>query len=70
MSDNAQQIFHGVLMLVVVAAEWYVMQPYREPVIARMWDAVARLCRFLAYRIGRYALKAEHNYYIAAEAGI
>lgn len=54
----------------VVVIEWYMMQPYHEPVVARLWAFLARLYRGIAEGFGRAALHAEYNYYLAAGAGI
>lgn len=58
------------LMVAVIALEWYAMQPYQEPVMARLWLAVSVVARRMALWWGRLALHAEHSYYIAAEAGL
>lgn len=64
------EILRASLMAAIILLEWWLMQPYHEPVIARLWDMIARWARFMAARFGWLALHAEHNYYIAAEAGI
>lgn len=65
-----EELIRAGVMILVIGLEWYMMQPYREPVVARFWEFIARLARRIAYRAGRIALHAEHSYYIAAEAGL
>lgn len=67
---DSNDFIRAGLMIAVVAIEWWAMQPYHEPVLARIWHALAAFCRAMAERFGWFALHAEHNYYIAAEAGI
>lgn len=54
----------------MVIVLWWTMQPYNEPVLARFYNWVAKLCYWLARKTGTLGLTAEHRYYICAEAGI
>jgi hypothetical protein len=58
------------LTFILIMAEVWAMQPYHEPVIAALWQRLMQICQRLALMFGRAALNAEHNYYIAIEAGI
>jgi hypothetical protein len=71
MNDDAkQELFRLGVMLLAIAAEWYAMQPYQEPVLARMWLCLYRVFQFLGRLFGGWGLKAEHRYYICVEAGL
>lgn len=52
----------GLIMLAIIAAEWWAMQPYHEPVMARIWLALARWCQRMAYRLGMLGLEFEYRY--------
>jgi hypothetical protein len=70
MSESKNEVLRAAVMITVIAFEWYAMQPYHDPLIARFWEYLARMCRMAAERFGRAAIAAENNYYIALEAGI
>lgn len=70
MDDTRSEIIRYILMSLAVLLEWYMMQPYHEPLLARLWFVLASVAQNIARRFGTLALNAEHNYYIAAEAGI
>jgi hypothetical protein len=57
------------LAFVLVMVEYWAMQPYHEPIIAKIWQLWMRFCQKVAYAFGRAGLVAEHNYYLAVEAG-
>lgn len=65
-----EELIRAGLMIIIIGLEWYAMQPYREPVIARFWEFAAFVFRRIAYWAGKHALHAENQYYIAAEAGL
>lgn len=67
---DKSELMRIALMTGVVVFEWYMMQPYHEPVLARAWHILARIYQGIAAAFGRAALHAEHNYYVAAEAGL
>lgn len=67
---DSGDVLRAALMLGVVAAEWWLMQPYHDPVVARFWAFMARLWRELAEFFGWLALDAEQNYYISVGAGL
>lgn len=50
-------------MLVIVAAEWWAMQPYHEPILGKLWYTLAKYCYRIAERMGRLGLTCEYNYY-------
>lgn len=64
------ELIRAGLMILIIGLEWYAMQPYREPVIARFWEFIASVSQRIARRAGMLALHAENQYYIAAEAGL
>lgn len=66
MSDGMR----ALLMALIVALEWWSMQPYHEPVMAWLWNLIMRVARRVAETCGWVALHAEHNYYLAVEAGL
>lgn len=70
MSEGKQELIRVLLMTGVVIFEWYAMQPYHEPVMARFWLFIARFCQRIAAILGRMGLTAEHHYYVAAEMGL
>lgn len=63
--DLKSTLVKCAVMLVVVAAEYWAMQPYNEPIMPRVWQFLARLCYKLAYRLGTLGLRCEHEYYEA-----
>lgn len=67
---DKEEALRAGIALAVVLIEWYAMQPYHEPVIARIWLFLARLAQTIARKAGQFGLHAEHNYYIAVEAGL
>lgn len=50
-------------MLIVVAAEWWAMQPYQEPLMPRFWHMLAGFFYRMARRFGELGLKCEYNYF-------
>lgn len=64
MSDETRQkMIQAAAMLLAVAAEWYMMQPYHEPLTARFWMAISSACKRIALGFGQLGLKAEAEYY-------
>lgn len=59
------KLVEAAAMLVVVYAEYWAMQPYHEPVLAKLWFWLARQCYRIAAFFGRLGLLAEHEYYEA-----
>jgi hypothetical protein len=64
-SDWKAELFKAAIMCGIVAYEWYAMQPYHEPLIAKFWLWFSRLCYGIARRFGTLGLAAEHEYYLA-----
>lgn len=62
---NREDVFKAALMLVVVAAEWWAMQPYHEPMLAKLYYWVAKFCYAVAHRLGSLGITFEHAYYEA-----
>jgi hypothetical protein len=60
--DVKSTIIKALTMLAVVAAEWWMMQPYHEPVLARLWYWLARYCYRLAHGFGSLGLEFEYRY--------
>lgn len=67
MSDG---IIRALVAAVVMAAEWWLMQPYHDPLQARLWLALTAFWRRLAEAAGWLALDAEHNYYLTSGAAL
>jgi hypothetical protein len=65
MDNWKQELLKAVLLAGVVAYEWYAMQPYHEPLLAKLWLRIARFCYGIARRFGAYGLAAENEYYLA-----
>jgi hypothetical protein len=63
--DIRTTLIKAVAMLAVVAAEWWIMQPYHEPLIPRVYQALARFFYHLASRFGRIGLECEYRYHEA-----
>lgn len=57
-------------IVIAVAMEWWIMQPYHEPLLARAWLYLMTACHWVAYQLGRLGIIAEHQYYMAVEAGL
>ena len=60
--DIKSTIIKTVAMLAIIAAEWYMMQPYNEPLIPRLYQMLARFFYRLAYRFGSTGLSFEAKY--------
>jgi hypothetical protein len=52
-------------MLAVILAQWWMMQPYHEPLIPRLYQVLAAYCYRLAGLFGTWGLTFEYNYYQA-----
>lgn len=65
MQDWRLKLIEAGVMLVVVAVEYWAMQPYHKPLLASFWLWLAKLCQRVAGRFGMLGLVAEHNYYEA-----
>jgi len=52
-------------MLLIVAAQWWAMQPYHEPMLAKLWQVLAQFCYNAARKFGQLGLSFEYNYYQA-----
>lgn len=63
--DLSSTIIKAIAMLIVILAEYWVMQPYHEPLLARLWASLARLCYRIALRFGSLGMGFENNYYEA-----
>jgi hypothetical protein len=58
----------AALLLEVVVwsfAIWLLTAPVGEPLTPRAWHHTAEVCRNLAFRFGRLAIRAERNYWKA-----
>lgn len=64
-NDWKTELFKAVVMLAVVGAEWWMMQPYHEPLIPRMWLTLARFFQGWARRLGMLGMTFEYKYYEA-----
>lgn len=67
---SKEDLVRAGLALTIVVVQYWAMQPYHEPIFARLWQILMRFCYGMAERFGYMGLVAEHNYYIAVEAGI
>jgi len=63
--DMKTTLLKALAMLLIVAAEWWAMQPYHEPLLPKLYQLLARLCYRIAGRMGSLGLKMEYNYYEA-----
>jgi hypothetical protein len=63
--DLKSTLIKAAAMLVVVLAEYWVMQPYHEPFLANIWQRMARLCYRIARRFGEMGIRYENNYFEA-----
>jgi hypothetical protein len=50
-------------MLLIVAVEWWTMQPYHEPLLGKLWYMLAKLCYKIAGKAGSMGLNFEYSYY-------
>lgn len=64
-NDWRIELLKAAAMMVVVATEWWMMQPYHEPILARLWLTMARFCYSVARKFGSLGLAFEHNYFLA-----
>jgi len=69
-AERVTELLRLAGLLIAVMAEWWLMQPYHEPVLARAWLWLMTFCYTTARWLGRAGLHAEHEYYIAVEAGL
>jgi hypothetical protein len=63
--DLKSTLIKAVAMLVVVLAEYWVMQPYHEPMLAKVWQTMARFCYRIAQYFGELGIHYEYNYFEA-----
>lgn len=64
--DSIQStIIKVIAMLIIIAAQWWAMQPYHEPLLAKLWQTLAQYCYKMARRFGQLGLTFEYNYYQA-----
>jgi len=65
-NDNwKSELVKAALMTLVVAYEWWAMQPYHEPLLAKFWLWMSKFCYSIARKFGTLGLAAEHEYYMA-----
>lgn len=67
---NRDDLIRAGLALVIVAVQYWAIQPYHEPILAKLWQNIMKFCYAVAARFGYMGMVAEHNYYVAVEAGI
>ena len=65
MSEETIQL---IAAAVVTLAQVYIMDPWKFPVIAQLWDAIARFCGELANVLATISMQARLNYYDAIHA--
>jgi hypothetical protein len=53
---------------VVTMTQMYMLEPWKYPVFARLWDWIATVCGRLANILGWWSMKARSNYYTAITA--
>ena len=63
--DLKTAIIKTIAMLSIVAAEWWMMQPYHEPIIPKFWHTLAQFCYRLARKLGEAGITCEHYYWEA-----
>jgi hypothetical protein len=63
--DWRVKLLEAGVMLIVVYMEYWAMQPYHEPVTAKIWLWLSKLCYRIARTFGHFGLYAEHEYYEA-----
>lgn len=64
-NDWKSEMLKALVMLAVVGAEWWMMQPYHEPLIPRLWLKLASFCYSIARKFGAMGIAAEHAYFEA-----
>jgi hypothetical protein len=64
-SDTAQLIGLAVLLL----AEQYMIAPWQFPLLARLWDIIARITASIANTLGFISMRARANYYLVVNYG-
>lgn len=64
-SDWRTEMLKAAIMLLVVGFEWWMMQPYHEPLLPRLWLSLARFCYSVARKVGSLGLTFEHAYFEA-----
>jgi hypothetical protein len=57
------------MTVMIVALEWWAIQPYHEPMLARLWLWMMKFCYWMALHLGRLGMRAERGYYECVEAG-
>lgn len=63
MEDWKSQLLKAAAMLVVVAAEYWAMQPYHPPLLAWLYYYLGRFCYRVAATFGAMGLGFEFKYY-------
>jgi hypothetical protein len=65
MSDEMKNL---IAAAIVTLAQVYVLEPWKFPVFAEIWDTIARICGILANYLARCSMLARANYYDAIHA--
>ena len=60
--DLKTTVIKALAMLAIIAAEWWMMQPYHEPLIPKLWHVLAGIFYKWAYRFGSLGLECEYRY--------
>jgi hypothetical protein len=61
MGDDVKVIATAVLIL----SQLYILEPWKFPAFARMWDFIARWTAYVANVLGWVSVNARANYYQA-----
>jgi hypothetical protein len=60
--DLKTTIIKALAMLAIIAAEWYMMQPYHEPLVPKLYHMLAQFFYKWARRLGSLGLECEFRY--------
>lgn len=64
----SEETIQWIAAAVVTLAQVYVLEPWKFPVFAKFWDAVAKVCGLVANIAADWAMKARVNYFDAVNA--
>lgn len=61
MDDQTVQL---IATAIIVVTQIYAAEPWKFPVLAKVWDIIARICGELATAFADVAMQARLNYYM------
>jgi hypothetical protein len=64
----SEETIQLIAAAVVTLAQVYVLEPWKFPVFAAIWDVIARIAGHLANYLANVSMRARLNYFTAVHA--